>query len=374
MKKLYVVLAALALTAVMAFGATGVNARAAEEIEANKAAYVLAVGEIPTGEYVQNGITVYHTKIGDGNAVMSFDLLYLSKAGRFGLTMGNITTVTELQGLEAEAILEAHKDYILTGKNGVDSTVEVAEDFRFTAGKNYRFTVDATAKTFKLESKAIGANDSAYATEAEGACTFESSNMIGMLTVSEGMTSGTAIIDNLFISDLAGDAIYVNNNFDASSSVKAGSMKIKYNVEGADSDFVFKHQNTNHTVRFIDEAGNLLATQVVCVYGSATAPVAPEKEGYHHVGWSEDIVRIEKDMLVYPIYAEGEAPDPTPGPGTDPNPNPGPGTDTESSSTGTNSGTSSPAKEGGCGGAIAGGFAGVIALAGAAIVLKRRND
>ena len=57
-------------------------------------------------------------------------------------------------------------------------------------------------------------------------------------------------------------------------------------------------------VRFIAENGEILSSQKVSGYGTATAPVAPAKEGYTFKCWNKSTAGIITDSVFYPIYEE----------------------------------------------------------------------
>ena len=57
-------------------------------------------------------------------------------------------------------------------------------------------------------------------------------------------------------------------------------------------------------VRFIAENGEILSSQKVSGYGTATAPVAPAKEGYTFKCWNKIPTGIITDSVFYPIYEE----------------------------------------------------------------------
>ena len=84
-----------------------------------------------------------------------------------------------------------------------------------------------------------------------------------------------------------------------------------YNFIGWDKDFDHVQENLTvqaqyqiktFTVKFQDSFGNTIETQVVEWDKSATAPEAPEKEGYHFIGWSMDYTHVKEDMSVYAKY------------------------------------------------------------------------
>ena len=84
-----------------------------------------------------------------------------------------------------------------------------------------------------------------------------------------------------------------------------------YNFIGWDKEFDHVQENLTvqaqyqiktFTVKFQDSFGNTIETQVVEWNQSATAPEAPEKEGYHFIGWSMDYTHVKEDMSVYAKY------------------------------------------------------------------------
>lgn len=364
-KKLWIGLAAIVLAATTASGMTTVKGEAAATIADNYGAYVVASGELSGGD----GLTTYYTKIGDGNGIMTFDLLSDNTFGWFGLICGDVTNINDLDAL---------KDYALFGKD-VKTTLDLGElDFSFEAGYTYKATFNASGSKLSLEQKEIGETDDAYTLVFETATTFEKSNVIGMAALSEGRDSSTVIIDNLTITDLKGKTNYVNNTFDGSSTVKDDSMKIGVYNTSTDATGsvgnVYLHKDALYTVRFVDESGKLIATQRVCLYGSAKAPSAPTKEGYDFVAWSSDLDNIRKDTLMYPLY-EVHKDEPV-------NSQPSSSQDEPKDSVSSEQPTESvpqggdSSKSGGCSGTIAvtAGIFAALTAAGVALACKRRED
>ena len=303
MKKIWLGIATLALTVATVSGMQTVTGNAAVTTADNYGAYVVASNETSNS----NGWTTYYTKIGDGNGVMTFDLLSTNKFGYFGLICGADADVNDLDAL---------KDYALFGEDTKTTLDLGAIDFAFEAGHTYKATFNASGKKLSLEEKEIGATDEDYTLIFEADTTFQSSNVIGMGALSEGCDSATVIIDNLKISDLKEKSYYVNNTFDGGATVKDGAMKVGcYDTATKATGSlgsVYLHKDALSTVRFVDESGELISTQKVCFFGSATAPKAPEKEGYDFVGWSESLHNIRKDTLMYPIYEESKPQEETP--------------------------------------------------------------
>lgn len=357
MKKIWIGLAAFILTAATLTGVNTITGSAATTLADNYGAYVVASSDSAESD----GWTTYYTKIGDGNGIMTFDLLSTNTFGYFGLICGDASSVSDIDSL---------KDYVLFGED-VKTTLNLKTlDFAFEAGYTYKATFNASQKNLSLEEKAIGAADEEYVSVFEAETTFASSNVIGMAALSDGYDSATVIIDNLKISDLKGKTYYVNNTFDGGATVKDGSMKIGCYDTATDAagsvGGVYLHKDALCTVRFVDESGELLATQKVCWYGSATAPNAPKKTGYKFVGWSENLHNVRKDMLVYPLYEE-DKPDST---SSDTSPS-----DKDSISESSSDEKTSTTSKGGCAGAIGMmGVASALTLAGVALAFKKRED
>ena len=61
-----------------------------------------------------------------------------------------------------------------------------------------------------------------------------------------------------------------------------------------------------YKVVFYDYDGNVLKTELVQKGESATAPNAPEVEGYTFVGWSKDFTNVTSNLEVYPLYDDGK--------------------------------------------------------------------
>lgn len=55
-------------------------------------------------------------------------------------------------------------------------------------------------------------------------------------------------------------------------------------------------------VIFYDENNDILKEEEVKINGSATAPDAPQKEGYEFTGWDQDFTNVQEDLDVYPEF------------------------------------------------------------------------
>ena len=61
-------------------------------------------------------------------------------------------------------------------------------------------------------------------------------------------------------------------------------------------------EKTIYNVVFVDMNGAVLRTEKVEANKAATAPKAPEVEGYRFVKWDTDFTKVTKDLLVKPVY------------------------------------------------------------------------
>ena len=61
-------------------------------------------------------------------------------------------------------------------------------------------------------------------------------------------------------------------------------------------------EKTIYNVVFVDMNGAVLRTEKVEANKTATAPKAPEVEGYRFVKWDTDFTKVTKDLLVKPVY------------------------------------------------------------------------
>lgn len=334
------------LIASLTFVLGGIStAYAASYLQDNYSAYIVASGESTGGD----GITAYYSKIGDGNGVMTFDLLHYNGNGWFGVACGNVDNLSNLEELEG---------YILSGKSNKTSLTCDKGDFSFVSGNTYKVTFNA-GKTLVIESKPIKDEGAGFKKELTATMSF-SSNLMGLIAVSDGMKSATAIIDNYSLIDLKGSYVYSTNGFDE-DDVKQGTTKVvSYNLLTGEKSSIggaYISKDIMFTVSFVDETGALLGQQDVCLYGKATGPSVADKNDLVFVGWSEDVSCVTSDMVVHPIYGE---------PSEDDNGD-------NSSQSPSSSATPSKPQKGGCGGVMSAQAVGLVGIATLLLCKKRRG-
>lgn len=289
MKKILILAALCSALIVSVFGGTTASAATAKEDNYN--AYIVATGV--------ECLTEYYTQIGDGNATVTFDLQWRSEGGYFGVVAGDSKKLGKLSEMT---------DYMLFGDGVVSSkTLDNKTDI-FEAGYTYRVKFDAKNGAWTVDKKGICESADSFANVLTVANSFTSSNTVGLACYTKDEKSATAVIDNLVITNNSGKYEYVRNIFSGLSSIKDGSMKtLATNALSGEKSTLGKtyiQKSWLCNVRFIAENGEILSSQKVSGYGTATAPVAPAKEGYTFKCWHKSTTGIITDSVFYPIYEE----------------------------------------------------------------------
>ena len=289
MKKILILAALCSALIVSVFGGTTASAATAKEDDYN--AYIVATGV--------ECLTEYYTQIGDGNATVTFDLQWRSEGGYFGVVAGDSKKLGKLSEMT---------DYMLFGDGVVSSkTLDNKTDI-FEAGYTYRVKFDAKNGAWTVDKKGICESADSFANVLTVANSFTSSNTVGLACYTKDEKSATAVIDNLVITNNSGKYEYVRNIFSGLSSIKDGSMKtlVTNALSGEKSTLgkAYIQKSWLCNVRFIAENGEIISSQKVSGYGTATAPVAPAKEGYTFKCWNKSTTGIITDSVFYPIYEE----------------------------------------------------------------------
>lgn len=289
MKKILILAALCSALIVSVFGGTTASAATAKEDDYN--AYIVATGV--------ECLTEYYTQIGDGNATVTFDLQWRSESGYFGVVAGDSKKLGKLSEMT---------DYMLFGDGVVSSkTLDNKTDI-FEAGYTYRVKFDAKNGAWTVDKKGICESPDSFANVLTVANSFTSSNSVGLACYTKDEKSATAVIDNLVITNNSGKYEYVRNMFSGLSTIKDGRMKtlatnaLSGEKSALGETYIQKSWLCN--VRFIAENGEILSSQKVSGYGTATAPVAPAKEGYTFKCWNKSPTGIITDSVFYPIYEE----------------------------------------------------------------------
>lgn len=289
MKKILILAALCSALIVSVFGGTTASAATAKEDDYN--AYIVATGV--------ECLTEYYTQIGDGNATVTFDLQWRSEGGYFGVVAGDSKKLGKLSEMT---------DYMLFGDGVVSSkTLDNKTDI-FEAGYTYRVKFDAKNGAWTVDKKGICESADSFANVLTVANSFTSSNTVGLACYTKDEKSATAVIDNLVITNNSGKYEYVRNIFSGLSSIKDGSMKtLATNALSGEKSTLGKtyiQKSWLCNVSFIAENGEIISSQKVSGYGTATAPVAPAKEGYTFKCWNKSTTGIITDSVFYPIYEE----------------------------------------------------------------------
>lgn len=289
MKKILILAALCSASIVSVFGGTTASAATAKEDDYN--AYIVATGV--------ECLTEYYTQIGDGNATVTFDLQWRSESGYFGVVSGDSKKLGKLSEMT---------DYMLFGDGVVSSkTLDNKTDI-FEAGYTYRVKFDAKNGAWTVDKKGICESADSFANVLTVANSFTSSNSVGLACYTKDEKSATAVIDNLVITNNSGKYEYVRNMFSGLSTIKDGRMKtLATNALSGEKSTLgetYIQKSWLCNVRFIAENGEILSSQKVSGYGTATAPVAPAKEGYTFKCWNKSPTGIITDSVFYPIYEE----------------------------------------------------------------------
>ena len=289
MKKILILTALCSALIVSVFGGTTASAATAKEDDYN--AYIVATGV--------ECLTEYYTQIGDGNATVTFDLQWRSESGYFGVVSGDSKKLGKLSEMT---------DYMLFGDGVVSSkTLDNKTDI-FEAGYTYRVKFDAKNGAWTVDKKGICESTDSFANVLTVANSFTSSNTVGLACYTKDEKSATAVIDNLVITNNSGKYEYVRNMFSGLSTIKDDRMKTLATnaLSGEKSSLgeTYIQKSWLCNVRFIAENGEILSSQKVSGYGTATAPVAPAKEGYTFKCWNKSPTGIITDSVFYPIYEE----------------------------------------------------------------------
>lgn len=352
MKKILILAALCSALIVSVFGGTTASAATAKEDDYN--AYIVATGV--------ECLTEYYTQIGDGNATVTFDLQWRSESGYFGVVAGDSKKLGKLSEMT---------DYMLFGDGVVSSkTLDNKTDI-FEAGYTYRVKFDAKNGAWTVDKKGICESADSFANVLTVANSFTSSNTVGLACYTKDEKSATAVIDNLVITNNSGKYEYVRNIFSGLSSIKDGSMKtLATNALSGEKSTLGKtyiQKSWLCNVRFIAENGEIISSQKVSGYGTATAPVAPAKEGYTFKCWNKSTTGIITDSVFYPIYEEKtiEPDESSSVPGSTKE-----STDSSSSVSSVDSGKTS---SGGCGGGVASVSVLSVAAVAASIAIWRKR-
>ena len=352
MKKILILAALCSVLIVSVFGGTTASAATAKEDDYN--AYIVATGV--------ECLTEYYTQIGDGNATVTFDLQWRSESGYFGVVAGDSKKLGKFSEMT---------DYMLFGDGVVSSkTLDNKTDI-FEAGYTYRVKFDAKNGAWTVDKKGICESADSFANVLTVANSFTSSNTVGLACYTKDEKSATAVIDNLVITNNSGKYEYVRNMFSGLSTIKDGRMKtLATNALSGEKSTLgetYIQKSWLCNVRFIAENGEILSSKKVSGYGTATAPVAPAKEGYTFKCWNKSPTGIITDSVFYPIYEEKTI---EPGESSSVTDSTKESTDFSSSVSSVDSGKTS---SGGCGGGVASVSVLSVAAVAASIAIGRKR-
>ncbi len=161
---------------------------------------------------------------------------------------------------------------------------------------------------------------------------YENYTNLKNITIPEGVTTvGAAAFRNCSnatsVSIPSTLASIGENAFDGCTSITDvyynGTESEWESISIADGNSCLTEANIHYlklTVKFYGFNSVLLKTQTVDMNGAATAPEAPEVDGYTFNGWDKSFESVTSDMTITAIYTSNSTVDPTPKPTPNPTP------------------------------------------------------
>lgn len=273
------VTAALAVTAAFSVRLNGNTAAAATATETN-GCYTL----VAAGTETQACTTITYAN-NSSDFTLEFDLLKSVDGGSFGFVNGKKSALD----LSAEDFGGA--DYFLSNEEGVVSSSK-ASTMEFESGYRYILEVKRGEGIVRFSRKPY-AIYTTVAAEKLGDWTLEESNanMFGLVVRSDENDATWALIDNWKLSTSSG------NSYETFEKTPLSMYGMSSNENGYAQLFKGAYYN----VVFMTESGAVIKKVRAQEYTALTCS-APKIEGQKHVGWSEDVTCIQKDMVVLPVY------------------------------------------------------------------------
>ena len=112
--------------------------------------------------------------------------------------------------------------------------------------------------------------------------------------------NGTIENSTLATSDIGWEMIW--DQGDCTLNATGGTYTFRFNTDTRMLEILFK--GPSYTVTFVDWDGSIISTQRVEYGKSATAPAAPEREGYTFSGWSADFSYITGNATITALYGD----------------------------------------------------------------------
>ena len=295
MKKLCAILSSFALVAGIGLSIPMTEQTVKADAIQNNAYYITATGNEEDG-----GNSLVYTQ-GTGDVEISFDMLKDVDFGYFGVVFTFETGIKNFLNRD---------NYTLFGADGTQvksSSLAESTDFTFEEGNAYKISFSKSQKSLTISERDLGATTE-YETKYSTAIKAGASGVCGLAVMTENARSATVVIDNLSIIE-NGKSI-VESDFNQSES----NLTLVSSHEGG---YAGIYDKPKYRVAFVDEEGTLLQESYVCQYNYAICENIPDVEGKVFSHWSESVISIQKDLVVYPVYVTGNKPITPPDSGSD---------------------------------------------------------
>ena len=267
--------------AALPFGGA-VQGKADRTLQESNTSYVMAA----VSDENSVGVAVTYVSAA-GDTQMEFDLLKNVENGCFGVLAGEESSLARLSG-DYVAFTASGSSFLSQGMN--------AAQFTFKSGYRYRVEWKSQQKTLSIFRKPYAAYDEISFEKVYESPVSKTVNALGVFARSQGENSAAVCIDN-FYAKLA-DGSIVEENFNK----RVGNIKTEYsNV----SSYGQLSAGARYTVVFTDLNGNAVKVVDTSEYGYAMCE-GPKVEGKTFLGWNINPKCVTSDMVLYPIYKDGE--------------------------------------------------------------------
>ena len=284
MKKLCAILSSFALVVGVGLSIPMNEQTAKADSIQNNAYYITATGNEEDG-----GNSLVYTQ-GTGDVEISFDMLKDVDFGYFGVVFTFETGIKNFLNRD---------NYTLFGADGTQvksSSLAESTDFTFEEGNAYKISFSKSQKSLTISERDLGAITE-YETKYSTAIKAGASGVCGLAVMTENARSATVVIDNLSIIE-NGKSI-VESDFNQSEP----NLTLVSSHEGG---YAGIYDKPKYRVAFVDEEGTLLQESYVCQYNYAICENIPDVEGKVFSHWSESVISIQKNLVVYPVYVAEE--------------------------------------------------------------------
>lgn len=264
-------------------GVNKVNGKADRILQESNTSYVMSA----VSDENSVGVAVTYVKATD-DTQMEFDLLKNVENGYFGVAFGEESSLSSL-ACNYVAFSSTGSAFLSQGM----PTPSIA----FKSGYRYRVEWNKKNATARILRKPYAAYETLSYELIYTATISKTVDSIGVFTRSQGENSASACIDNFYAK--FSDGTVVEESFDK----RVGNVKATYSNQ---SSYGILSAGARYTVVFTDLNGNTLKIVDTSEYGYAMCE-GPVVEGKTFVGWNISPKCVTENMILYPIYRDGES-------------------------------------------------------------------